>query len=182
MRLPEHLRPIQALWIAVIVTWLAVIGYVGWAHGQLPDKVAVHFGTSGEPNRWSSSVELSLIISLIVTLEFATFAAIAWFLPRVSHQLWNLPNKSYWLAPDRAEITATLVCRDLLAMALATLALLGVVHWDVVQANVSRPNQELAITLWAVGVYMAVLFGIIIAMLVRLNRVPSDQVAELRAD
>lgn len=169
--LPAHLRPIRKLVAAVAIVWAALIGYLLWAHGQLPEKVALHFNAEGKPNRWSSSSEMTLGMVLLATAEFVTFFAIAWILPRISYQLWNLPNKSYWLAPERAEQTTTGICRDLLIMGLATLLLLGVVQWDVVQANLVRAESNLVFTGWVVGSYLVLICGIIVAMIKRFNRV-----------
>tara|TARA_R110002096_G_scaffold16106_23_gene55155 strand:+ start:36054 stop:36563 length:510 start_codon:yes stop_codon:yes gene_type:complete len=166
--------------MAVGITWLVLISYVVWTHGQLPKQVAVHFGAGGEPDRWSSPRELTLAISMVATLEFLTFTGIAWFLPRISQTHWNLPNKNYWLAPERAVGTTTRIGRDLLAMAFATLLLLGAVHWDVVQANQVRANQELAITIGAVVVYMFLLAGILVTMILHFRRIPSPPLDDSR--
>jgi uncharacterized membrane protein len=67
----------------------------------LPDRMASHFGASGMPNGWMTKAQF-----------FITFAIT--FLPALLVEFWvasriakkpdariNLPNKEYWLAPER---------------------------------------------------------------------------------
>jgi serine/threonine-protein kinase len=67
----------------------------------LPDRLASHFGASGIPNGWMTKTQFMLMYGVVLlpalTIEFL-----------VSHQIankpdarLNLPNKEYWLAPER---------------------------------------------------------------------------------
>jgi len=67
----------------------------------LPDRMASHFGASGMPNGWMTKRQF--FMTFLVTL-LPSLALEFW----VSHQIakkpdakLNLPNKEYWLAPER---------------------------------------------------------------------------------
>jgi uncharacterized membrane protein len=66
----------------------------------LPDRLASHFGASGMPNGWMTKSQFFIIYAVVI-------------LPAVALKFWmprriasnpgrlNLPNKEYWLAPER---------------------------------------------------------------------------------
>jgi len=69
--------------------------------GSLPDKVISHYNLSGKPNGYSSRegfIIFQAIIGLIISLSFIIPYLIA---GRLSDKNINLPNKEYWLAPER---------------------------------------------------------------------------------
>jgi uncharacterized membrane protein len=82
---------------------LAAVGllYFSFLYPQLPDPMASHFNASGAATAWMPKSGFFTLI-LIVTLA----AALPVFLvPRsmakLSNDKINLPNKEYWLAPER---------------------------------------------------------------------------------
>lgn len=67
----------------------------------LPDRMASHFGASGAPNGWMTKPQFFTIYVLVLLpallIEF-------WLHRKVSNTpraRLNLPNKEYWLAPER---------------------------------------------------------------------------------
>ena len=80
---------------------LATIAQCAHDFPQLPERLVSHFGASGMPNGWMTKTQF------MVTYCFVLIPALAleFF---VSHQLakkpdsqLRLPNKEYWLAPER---------------------------------------------------------------------------------
>ena len=70
----------------------------------VPDPMASHFGLSGRPNGWSSHFRMIAGLTVLV-LVFAAIFAVTFFFSRVPDRLISLPNKTYWLAPERREAT-----------------------------------------------------------------------------
>lgn len=70
----------------------------------LPDRMASHFGASGMPNGWMTKSQFFVLYALltipVVILEF-------WLPRRIVNnpKRLNLPNKEYWLAPERRAAT-----------------------------------------------------------------------------
>ena len=51
----------------------------------------------------------------------------------------NVPNRDYWLAPQRRAATVAYIRRQMLIFGLALLAFICYVHWLVVKANGTSP-------------------------------------------
>ena len=92
-----------------------------------PGRVPSHFDAAGQPNAWSSRNEF-FTLQVAVTLGIAAlFIAIPWLLKLTPVSLINLPNKSYWLAPERREETMGRLTSYFDVFASATVLLLLVV-------------------------------------------------------
>jgi uncharacterized membrane protein len=67
----------------------------------LPERMASHFGASGDPNGWMMKSQFLSVYAVVlipaIILEFWMPRKIA----RTSGNRLNLPNKDYWLAPER---------------------------------------------------------------------------------
>ena len=109
--------------------------------GDLPVQVASHFTRSDQPNAWTPrDTYVAIMVGAATVLPLLLVTSITW-LPRVFPGAVNIPNRDYWLAPERRE-------RSLSALAdfgwafgcLLTLFIVGV-HWVVVAANTSVPTQ-----------------------------------------
>ena len=92
-----------------------------------PGRVPSHFDAAGSPNAWSSR-DAFVTLQVVVTLGVAAlFNGIAWLLKSTPTRLINLPNKSYWLAPERREETMERLASSFEVFACATVLLLIVV-------------------------------------------------------
>jgi uncharacterized membrane protein len=89
-----------------------------------PGRVPSHFDAAGRPNAWSSRDEF-FFLQVAVTLGVAAlFIGIPWLLKFTPASLINLPNKSYWLAPERREETMDRLASYFEVFACATVLLL----------------------------------------------------------
>jgi len=82
----------------VLLLLIAILGATSW--GRLPDKVPVHFGVDGTPNRWINRggefLFLFFIPWLLTALLFAFSRLIPWMR---NHPQWiNIPHKERFLA------------------------------------------------------------------------------------
>ncbi len=92
-----------------------------------PGRVPSHFDAAGRPNAWSSREEF-FFLQVGVTLGIAAlFIGLPWLLRSTPASLINLPNKSYWLAPERREETMDRLVSYFDVFASATVLLLLVV-------------------------------------------------------
>jgi serine/threonine-protein kinase len=88
-------------------------------------------------------------------------------------QFVNLPNKQYWLAPERKAATLASIASFGGWASYATLALLCAVHGFVARANsVQPPRLDEAPLIGLVAVYLVVLFAGMLAVLGRFFRSP----------
>jgi uncharacterized membrane protein len=92
-----------------------------------PARVPSHFDFAGRPNAWASRDELFLIQVGVTLLVAALFIGIPSLVRVTPASLINLPNKSYWLAPERREETMEKLASSFEVFACATVLLLIVV-------------------------------------------------------
>jgi uncharacterized membrane protein len=73
----------------------------------LPDQVAIHFRSGGEPDAWASKWTNAVIFLLIQMPLFALFISVGRLTLNMPAKWLSLPNKDYWLKPEnRAELEA----------------------------------------------------------------------------
>jgi uncharacterized membrane protein len=120
----------------------------------LPGRVATHFGPSGEPDGWASPTENAVIFMAISTLLFVLFFFMHRIIAKVPVSLINLPNKEYWLAPERAASTCAVLAVQFRVFGAAILLLLCVAQALAVQANLTKPPKlDNALFLGALGLF-----------------------------
>jgi hypothetical protein len=134
--------------------------------GHLPERVATHFGASNLPNGWMTrDFYLGFMLVFMVALPLAVTALIG-VIPRVAPGSTNLPNRDYWLAPER-RADSLLYLRSHGGWLGCILVGLGAgIHGVLLVANRSQPpllplplflvlmgGFLLAIALWVVALY-----------------------------
>jgi uncharacterized membrane protein len=111
-----------------------------YAH-SLPDIVGSHFGTSGLASAWQTkvaffSVELAIIV-LAAIISFGVPRLIA----AMPASAINLPNKDFWLSPERREETFSFLRMQMAWFGCALLAFLLFVMELVFRANLQTPPR-----------------------------------------
>ena len=157
------------LFTAVLV---ASVAFIAATASQLPDPVASHFNGAGAATGWMPRVSYLLyMLGFAVLLPLAVVAqitAMARFVPR-----WlNIPNRVYWLSPERRE--NTLAALDGFALALGSLlaVLVLALHVTLLAANaVVPPHAPASGFAVFLGVFGAALTVWIVALLMRFHRV-----------
>ena len=147
--------------------------YVWVTSGDLPPVVASHFGPGGVANGFMgkgayTSLMLAVVIAIPALIAFS--GQLVRFIPL---QLINLPNKQYWLAPQRRAATLEALSSMSLPFAFALVVFLCFIHWLVLQANAVQPAKLQEVPLF---VGLAV-FGVatvlwLIVLFRRFGRVP----------
>jgi uncharacterized membrane protein len=133
---------------------------------RLPPIVASHFGPDGRANGWMTKEGFALfsLIPLGVALIVALFAPL--LAARLPARLINLPNKEYWLAPERKAATVEVLYEHMEWLGCALLALFIFIYELVFAANMRGTGL-------ANGPFTAGLVGflVFVAMwLIRFNR------------
>lgn len=152
--------------IVLTLFFLATLGYIGftfWALAQLPDQVPAHFDGAGNPDRISGKAELAWGNVGVAGLMVALFGIFPFFLHKIPHKHWNLPNKDYWLAPGRKAETLARMQLYFVGMGLATMLLLGSIAWGIYQVG-SGARETLPFSWWGMGLYLVVVGWMTVAM------------------
>jgi serine/threonine-protein kinase len=135
----------------------------------VPDPLASHFGFSGRPNGWTSHFRMIAGLTVLVLLFAAIFAG-TYFFGGVPDRLISLPNKTYWLAPERREATLLYVSVWLRWFLVLTLAFLTLVVGLSFRANLHTPPQLSVATLGVLIIYLVVALTMVISLITRLHR------------
>jgi uncharacterized membrane protein len=114
--------------------------FVWLTSASLPPVVASHFDASGVANgSMARTVYVRFMLALIVGLP-ALFALISYAIATPGARV-NLPNRDYWLAPERRPQTVSYLRTHLARFSMVLVVFLCYVHWLVVRANEVSPAQ-----------------------------------------
>lgn len=154
---------------------LLVIGigaaFIYASSASLPPVIASHFVAGGAANGFmpkSAYLQFIALMTLGLPLLLGFLLGLGRHLPP---SLINLPNRGYWLAPERSEATRHYIGRQGHTFAALLVVFLCFVHWQVVRANRVQPPRlpERALTLGLVLFLLATVVWIG-AFLVRFRR------------
>lgn len=146
---------------------LAAAGFILVTGAGLPDTVASHFGPSGAADGF---MPRTAYLALMAGFAAGLPAIMVWVQSRVMRrapQRLRLPNRDYWVAPERIEEALRMITEKLMQFGAMLALLLCFVHWEVVQANLRNPPQldnarmitALAVLLLAVAVWVYRLYA-----------------------
>jgi uncharacterized membrane protein len=119
---------------------MLALGLLEWVHAypQLPERMASHFTGNGTPNGWQPKEAFFLFTSLVIVVTAVPSFLVPRQLASLSPDKINLPNKSYWLAPEHREQTSRFFRAQ---MAWFGCGLLFVLLYAISQAiNFNLPN------------------------------------------
>jgi uncharacterized membrane protein len=156
---PPPRYPHRATWIVFIVLLLFAILFVTGTASQLPPMVASHFDAAGQPNAFMArSGYIRFILCVAIGLPVTIVVILAVVYSRATDL--KLPNKEYWLAPQRLDRTRAFLVAHGVWFGSLLVALVCCVHWLELGANRLQPphlsNQTFAVVLLAFLIATAV--------------------------
>jgi uncharacterized membrane protein len=126
--------------IFFVLGFLAVAQYAHYAP-RLPQIVGSHFIGDGTPNAWQTKTVFFTTEVLIVALAAVLGFGVPRLIAAMPPALINLPNKTYWLAPDHREEAMSYLQMHMAWFACALLAFLLLVMELVFRANLHQPPR-----------------------------------------
>lgn len=149
---------------AVCVVFLA---FVGSTASLLPERVASHFAASGVPDGWMTRGGYLTVTSLMGLGLPAFLAGLCYATRFFPDWMINLPNKGYWLAPERRRDTNNYLFGHCLWMVCLVVLHFWAMHSLTIFANRRSPAlMSGTAAIAATGVFLALL-GVWIIALVR---------------
>ncbi|RTL37110.1 MAG: DUF1648 domain-containing protein [Rhodocyclaceae bacterium] len=153
--------------LAFLVLQAVLTGFVWHSAQTLPPVVASHFSASGIANGFMARQAYVMGFSLLLIGIPLLIAFLPGSLARRSGSHLNIPNRSYWLAPERRDTTLSFISNHGKWFAAVVSLFLCYVHWLVVQANRLQPPTLssadilgslgiflLAVVIWLAGLYL----------------------------
>jgi uncharacterized membrane protein len=105
---------------------------------SMPDVVGSHFGASGTANGFMPrGTYIRFMLAVVVGLP-ALLVAVS-HVAMGSRTRINLPNRDYWLAPERRAETVSYLRAHMVRFSVVLVVFLCYVHWLVVRANRVQP-------------------------------------------
>jgi uncharacterized membrane protein len=159
---------------ALVVLILAInAGSVAASYALLPAKVASHFNAAGLPDAWESR-DVYLSGMALVCLGVPLFLlAIFWSVCWLPDSMVNVPNREYWLSPERQPQTARLMFEFGQWFAVLQGLFFLLLHWLVVAANRQAPVQ-LSWLVWPALVVYLMLVSVWLWQLLCAFRLPIE--------
>jgi uncharacterized membrane protein len=138
-----------------------------WLTSQsLPPLVAAHFDSAGRTNAYMPRgryIALLLGIAVIVPLFLVIVPRRTFSKARI-----NLPNRDYWLAPERRDETFRFLARQTSVFAWLVVLFLCYVQWLVVRANaLTPPSFDTAALVSGLLVFLVCTFSWLVRVIVR---------------
>lgn len=158
----SSLRAAVAAPVAVLIAlWLRL----AWVYPDLPERIPMHFGPSGAADRWAGPREFLLFNALFPALMLGLLLGAGLLAARLPPRLVNLPNRDYWLAPERLAETRAKLLVHLAAIATLTLALFAAVAEVTLSVARSGGDRLPALFFWAFGFYLAGVGAAVVSLL-----------------
>jgi len=158
--------------VVFVLLLIVAVALMVVCYPQLPERMASHFDGAGRANGWSSKAfffGVQVFVLLLVTVCFA-------ILPRRIQTLppdkINLPNKSYWLAPERREATMASVVSAITWFGCAVLVFLIAVTWLVIRVNLGLESGLPALPMGALLAGLIACVVLLIARMLYIGRRP----------
>ena len=136
-------------------------------YGQLPYKVAIHFNFDGLPDNFTGKLNSALLQIGIVVFMIVVIMVSDWLLRKGSDDFINIPNRRYWLAPERRESTIGLLSAFVYWLGIITNFFLIFISQHIIDVNLDA-NIILGHNFW---VYLTVYFGVLFLSLVIFFRI-----------
>jgi uncharacterized membrane protein len=99
-----------------IFTLIVLAMQLGFYYPDLPDKMAVHFDSSGKPDNWSGKGTFLILMALAIIICNIWVPMTGWLMRKMPDNLISIPNKHYWLANEKSKERLISITRDMMAM------------------------------------------------------------------
>ncbi len=150
--------------LVLVVLSIGFLVYVYYSSSELPERVATHFSFDGTPDGWMSRDKHLLFFALFgigISWFLACIGLVSRFIPT---SFINLPNRDYWLSPERKHQTCLYMSRQMIWFGCIMVLFFAGIQYSIVKANqsspVKMPNELfwflfvgflVAITIWTIA-------------------------------
>ncbi len=149
--------------------------YFSSLYAQLPEVMALHFNARGAPNGWQTkSAFFSVLIGVSVLAAVVGFG-VPRLITLLPPEFINLPNKSYWLAPERRAETMDFLNGYFAWFGCALFAVILITINFALQANFHPERRPDATPMWYVlAGFLSFVIVSSIRMVSKFLRLPQD--------
>ncbi len=153
--LPSRSRPAcNRAYLLFLALLAATLIEMAWYYPRLPARVASHFDAAGRADAFLPKAMLLQVQLLAVGVMAALFALLPALLGLLPDRLLNLPNKAYWLAPERRAHTRAMLRGSLVGFGNGMLLFLLLVFREALHASL-LPVPRMSKRIWLYLILLA---------------------------
>lgn len=140
---------------SLLVAGLQVFAY----YDDLPATLATHFALGGEANGWMSREVFVAFYFGILLFMLGVFIGIGSWIERLGPRYINIPNKAYWLSPERRAESCRALRNWMYALGGINAAFIIAMHQMLIDLNLAKEAPVLNETafFWGLGAFIAVM-------------------------
>lgn len=112
----------------------------------LPATVASHFNANGVADNWMPKESFLIFEAVIFVIVIGHFWFVPYLIEKMPDSLINLPNKQFWLAPERRAETFDIFRNYFRWFSVGVLFLLLLINQQVYRANLMHRNLSATVT------------------------------------
>ena len=144
-------------------------------YSQLPDVVASHFNGRGVANGWQTKSAFFTVFIGVSVLSVVIGFGIPRIISAMPQQLINLPNKKYWLSPERLVETQAFLNNYFAWFGCAVFLVIIVTFDYAIQSNLHPENRPDISHMWYIlAGFLSFVVLSTIRMLAKFLRPPED--------
>ncbi|MDX1933145.1 MAG: DUF1648 domain-containing protein [Capsulimonadales bacterium] len=163
--------PIHPLSVYLAAIGLAV-GQVLYYFPLLPDTLASHFGPNGTADGWMGKAAFMTFYLTLLLVVAAVLAGVGLLMTKLPVDMINLPNREYWLAPERRARTQGILQERMTWFGAATLIFLIAMMQLTFLANLgAEPRLDNRAMIATIGYLVFTMFRTI-GLIASFSRVP----------
>ena len=146
----------------LILAGLMLLGVVqhAWYWPQLPERVATHFGIDGKPNDWMSRSTSTIVFLALQSGVPVLMLAMTSMAARMPVSMVNIPNREYWLHPERRGTTMAHVSLMMTWIAVLTSLFMAAIGHLTFIANKTGDGLNLPLFLSGLVTFLIAVFTI----------------------
>ena len=161
--------------VAFITSFLANVMVTLVSLLILPERVAIHFGLGGLPDSWAPNLNSTLLMLGVHALVFVSLYFSPKLLATIPSRWISLPNRNYWLAPERRSEAVAKFSQLMWQFGTAVFLFMLLAGVLTMRANLSKPVRlEEGVLLIGLAIFLAYTAYWTIALL-RAFRIPSSR-------
>ena len=157
--MPSANLPTRRLFTPARIVFLALaaatLAQMAWYYPRLPTRIASHFDAAGQVNAFMPKDAFFVVHLVVLGLMALSFLLVPALVTRLPPGMINLPNKDYWLAPERRAHTAQKLQSSMVGFGNVMLLFLLLVFGEAMRANL-LPTPHLSNRIWVLLVLLGV--------------------------
>ncbi len=158
--------------IVLVVLCVCAVAHALYYYPLLPEKVPSNFNMQGQAHGWTQKTSFMIVYLVTVAGLALCFPGVGWLISRTPPSKMNIPNRDYWMAPERRGTTVDYLICSLTWMGSATILFVIIMFHSCFEAGISKSSDNASITgaLVAGGLYGAVVLAFCVAPFVRFRK------------